>query len=82
MKNLWQRLKPEYKQVIKKHQEKYSSAPQSMEKALKDNCLFCELTVSQLRDLFLWTEQDLQTIQWQDTFGNRFLINNNTGIEL
>ena len=76
MENLWQRLKPEHKKVIKKHQVKYQSAPQAMEKALKEKCLFCELTVSQLRDLFTWTEQDLHKITWQDTFGHRFLIKN------
>ena len=74
MENLWQRLKPEHKEVIKKHQKQYSTAPQGMEKALKEKCLFCELTVQQLRDLFTWTEQDLHGITWQDTFGNRFLI--------
>ena len=76
MENLWTKLKPEHKRLIKKHQGQYQSAPQAMEKVLKEKCLFCELTVQQMRDLFTWTEQDLHKITWQDTFGHRFLIKN------
>tara|TARA_R100000805_G_C3538559_1_gene54514 strand:+ start:179 stop:418 length:240 start_codon:yes stop_codon:yes gene_type:complete len=78
MENLWTQLKPEHRQTIKGFQEKYSSAPQSLEKVLKDKCLFCDLTVQQMRDLFTWTDQDLIKIDWQDTFGKRFLTNNKT----
>ena len=82
MKNLWQQLKPEHKQSIKKHQENYSSAPQGLEKILKKECAFCFLTVEQMRDLFIWTNEDITDIKWQDIYGDHFLIKDNTGIEL
>tara|TARA_R100001082_G_scaffold61316_2_gene34185 strand:+ start:592 stop:822 length:231 start_codon:yes stop_codon:yes gene_type:complete len=74
MKTLWQQLKPEHKKTIKTAQEKYESAPQKMEETLKQSNLFGELTVEQMRDLFIWTNQDLIDIKWSDVYGDRFFI--------
>ena len=74
MKTLWQKLKPEYKKQIIKHQEQYHSAPQKLEKRLKEEVIFSHLTISELRDLFVWTNNELIDLKWRDVFGDRFLI--------
>ena len=77
MKTLWEQLKPEYKQRILKHQEKYHSAPQRMEESLKSTVFWGELTVEDLRDFFTWTNQCLTEMCWEDTFGDRFINKDN-----
>ena len=76
MDNLWKKLKPEYKQRIRKHQEKYNSGPQRMEKNLESIVFWNELTVENLRDFFTWTDQCLTEMDWEDMFGDRFINNN------
>tara|TARA_R100000152_G_scaffold19003_1_gene11005 strand:- start:26 stop:253 length:228 start_codon:yes stop_codon:yes gene_type:complete len=73
MKTIWDRLKPEYKQRILKHQEKYHSAPQRLEESLKSIMFWGEMSVEDLRDFFTWTDQCLTEIDWEDTFGDRFI---------
>ena len=74
MKTIWDRLRPEYKQRIRKHQEEYHSAPQSVEESLSSVIFWGELTVEDLRDFFTWTDMCLTEMTWEDTFGDRFLI--------
>ena len=74
MKTVWERLKPEYKQTIRKHQENYHTAPQRLEESLKSIIFWGELSVEDFRDFYAWTDQCLTDIDWEDTFGNRFLI--------
>ena len=74
MKTIWDRLKPEYKQRIIKHQEKYNSAPQSVEESLKTIVFWGELSVEDLRNFFTWTDMCLTEVDWEDLFGDRFLI--------
>ena len=74
MKTVWERLKPEYKQRIKEHQENYHSAPHRMEESLKSIIFWGELSVENLRDLYTWTDVCLTEITWEDLFGDRFLI--------
>ena len=73
MKTIWDRLKPEYKQRILKHQEKYNSAPQRIEEALRSIVFWGELTVEDFREFFTWTDQCLTEMTWEDMFGDRFL---------
>ena len=77
MKTIWERLKPEYKQRIIKHQENYNTAPQRIEESLKSIIFWGELSVEDLRDFFTWTDMCLTEITWEDTFGDRFLIEEN-----
>ena len=76
MKTLWDKLKPEYKTTIKYYQEygDFTSGPQSVEKALKQHTFFGELTIDELKNLFIWTDQCITDIKWEDLFGDRFLI--------
>jgi len=76
MKTVWDRLKPEYKQRILKHQETYYSAPQRVEESLKNIMFWGELTVEELRDFFTWTNQCLTEMDWEDMFGDRFINKN------
>ena len=73
MENLWNRLKPEYKQRIKKHQEEYHSAPQRIEESLRSIVFWGEMSVETLRDFFTWTNMCLTDMDWEDMFGDRFL---------
>ena len=74
MKTIWDKLRPEYKQRIRKHQEEYHSAPQSIEEDLKSVIFWGELSVGSLRDFFTWTDMCLTEMTWEDMFGDRFLI--------
>ena len=76
MKTLWDKLKPEYKKRIKYYQEcgDYTSGPQNVEKALKEYTFFGELTIDDLKNVFVWTDNCITNIEWQDLFGERFLI--------
>jgi len=76
MKTIWDKLKPEYKQRILKHQETYHAAPQRVEESLKNIMFWGELTVEELRDFFTWTNQCLTEMDWEDMFGDRFINKN------
>ena len=74
MKTIWDKLKPEYKQRIKKHQKKYNIAPQRIEESLKIIVFWGELSVEDLRNFFTWTDMCITEVNWEDLFGDRFLI--------
>jgi hypothetical protein len=76
MKNLWLQLKTEHKQAIKEHQKNYKTAPKSLEDSLSKKYVFSQLTVEELRNLFTWTNTHISEMDWQDVFGDRFLIKN------
>ena len=75
MKTLWNRLKPEYKQIIDYYIEEgnYTVGPQATKKSLEENHFFGQLTVDQLQQVFIWTDNDVIDIKWQDLYGDRFL---------
>ena len=77
MKTIWDRLRPEYKQRIIKHQEEYNSGPQRIQESLSSIVFWGELSVEDLRDFFTWTDLHLTEMTWEDTFGDRFLIEEN-----
>ena len=74
MKTVWERLRPEYKQRIRKHQENYRFAPYNMEEDLKSVIFWGELSVESLRNFYTWTDMHLTDMTWEDMFGDRFLI--------
>ena len=79
MKTLWDKLKPEYKKTIDRYIEngKYTSGPQVTKKVLKEHTFFGSLTIDDLKCVFTWTDNDMIDIEWQDLFGDRFLIEEN-----
>ena len=78
MNTLWDRLKPEYKTVIEGYIDSglYKHGPQNIKKQLQNNKFWGELTVETVRDLFSWTSISLTDMDWEDMFGDRFLIEN------
>ena len=76
MQNLWKRLKPEYKRTINHYIDEgnYTVGPQVTKKSLEENCFFGQLTLDQLQQVFIWTDNDVIDIEWQDLYGDRFLI--------
>ena len=76
MKTLWNRLRPEYKTLINYYidEGKYFAGPQTTKKTLEENYFFGELTLDQLQQVFIWTDNDVIDIKWQDLYGDRFLI--------
>tara|TARA_R100000278_G_scaffold28942_1_gene26324 strand:- start:205 stop:444 length:240 start_codon:yes stop_codon:yes gene_type:complete len=78
MNTLWNRLKPEYKTVIEEYIDSglYKHGPQNIKKQLQNNKFWGELTVETVRDLFSWTSISLTDMDWEDMFGDRFLIEN------
>ena len=77
MKTIWDKLRPEFKQRILKHQEEYHSAPQRIEEVLKSIVFWGEMSVEDLRDFYTWTDQCLTNMDWEDLFGDKFLIKEN-----
>ena len=75
MKTLWNRLRPEYKRIIDYYIEEgnYTVGPQATKKSLEENHFFGQLTVDQLQQVFIWTDNDVIDIKWQDLYGDRFL---------
>ena len=76
MKTLWNSLKPEYKRPINHYidEGKYTFGPQTAKKSLRENYFFGQLTIDELQQVFIWTDNDVIDIKWQDLYGDRFLI--------
>jgi len=76
MENLWNRLKPEYRRTINHYIDdgKYTVGPQITKKSLEENYFFGQLTLEQLQQVFIWTDNDVTELVWQDLYGDRFLI--------
>ena len=75
MKTLWNRLKPEYKRTINHYIDggEYTAGPQMTKRSLEENCFFGQLTLDQLQQVFIWTDNDVIDLEWQDLYGDRFL---------
>ena len=76
METLWDKLKPEYKQIIEHYIEdgQFTAGPRLTKRFLESKLFFNELTINELQSIFTWTDNDVTTIVWQDLFGDRFLI--------
>ena len=73
MTTLWDQLKPEYKKQIKKEQGEYKFSPQKLETTLRSKYSFTHLTVSEVLDLYTWTNLILPTQSDEFIFGEHFL---------
>ena len=54
MKTLYQQLKPEIKQALNEHEEKYPSLVKGVKIALKENYLWSHLSIGQARSCILY----------------------------
>ena len=62
--NLWQRLKPEYKEVVKQENKKYSYKMASIKRELKNSYFFTEVTYG--------TAFDVMSANKLEFFGDAF----------
>ena len=75
METLWQQLKPEIKQALKKQEEKYPSLVKGVKIALKENYLWSHLSIGQARDLIYFTDHAYASLCSYDwSYGEKFLI--------
>jgi len=74
METLWQLLKPEIKQALKKQEEKYPSLVKDVKIALKENYLWSHLSIGQARDLVYFTDYSLASLSSYDwSYGEKFI---------
>ena len=74
MKSLYQRLKPEYKQILSDHTIKYPSACNSLIVKLQKNVSFFQLEVEDVSTLITFTDHSLYKLTANDViFGDIFL---------
>ena len=74
MSTLYDKLKPEYKQILEKQETEYPVLVKSVVKSLKDNYLWSHLTVGQARELISFTDisyANMSSYDW--SYGERFL---------
>ena len=74
MKTLYERLKPEFKEILKSNQEKYKFSCTEVITILKSKNLYSELTIREVRDLLTWSDGrfNREDIEWkfgEDLFG-------------
>ena len=74
MKSLYQRLKPEYKQILSDHAIKYPSVCNELIRTLQDNVSWFELEVENVSTLITFTDHSLYKLTSRDImFGEIFL---------
>jgi len=75
METLWQKLKPEIKQELKKQEDKYPSMVKGVKIALKDNFIWSHLAIGEVRDLIYFTDLTYASLSSYDwSYGDKFLI--------
>jgi len=75
METLWQKLKPEIKQELKKQEDKYPSMVKGVKIALKDNFIWSHLAIGEVRDLIYFTDLTYASLSSYDwSYGEKFLI--------
>ncbi len=73
MQTLYDKLKPEYKDVIYSHQEKYKSSINSLIEKLKTTHTWFSLEVSDVSTFFTFTDTALYDLTSSDVqFGSKF----------
>tara|TARA_R100000329_G_scaffold557_2_gene1135 strand:+ start:442 stop:675 length:234 start_codon:yes stop_codon:yes gene_type:complete len=76
MKTLYDRLKPQYKDVIYSHQEKYSTSINSLIETLKTKHTWFSLEVSDVSTFLTFTDVPLYNLTSSDVmFGSKFFTN-------
>jgi len=74
METLWQKLKPEIKQELKKQEDKYPSMVKGVKIALKDNFIWSHLAIGEVRDLIYFTDLTYASLSSYDwSYGEKFL---------
>ena len=74
METLWQLLKPEIKQELKKQEKLYPSLIKGVKISLKDNHLWSHLSIGQVRDLIYFTDYSLSSLSSYDwSYGEKFI---------
>ena len=74
MKTLYEKLKPEFKEVLENNQDKYKFSCTEVITVLKSNFLYSDLTIREVRDLLTWSDGRFhrKDIEWkfgEDLFG-------------
>ena len=74
MQTLYEKLKPEFKEVLEKNKEKYKFSCTEVITILKSKNLYSELTIREVRDLLTWSDgrfnrEDLEWKFGEDLFG-------------
>ena len=74
MQTLYEKLKPEFKEVLEKNKEKYKFSCTEVITILKSKNLYSELTIREVRDLLTWSDGrfNREDIEWkfgEDLFG-------------
>ena len=74
MKTLYEKLKPEFKEILEKNQEKYKFSCTEVITILKSKNLYSELTIREVRDLLTWSDGrfNREDFEWkfgEDLFG-------------
>tara|TARA_R110002167_G_C12333785_1_gene620432 strand:+ start:275 stop:511 length:237 start_codon:yes stop_codon:yes gene_type:complete len=75
MNTLYDRLKPEYKQMLEEQEEKYPSLIKSVVISLKENYLWNHLTLGQAKELISFTDisyGNMSSYDW--SFGDKFFV--------
>ena len=74
MKSLYQKLKPEYKQILSDHTIKYPSVCHELIRTLQDNVSWFQLEVEDVSTLVTFTDHSLYKLTANDImFGDIFL---------
>ena len=74
MQTLYEKLKPEFKEVLEKNKKKYKFSCTEVITVLKSKNLYSELTIREVRDLLTWSDGrfNREDIEWkfgEDLFG-------------
>ena len=74
MQTLYEKLKPEFKEILEKNKEKYKFSCTEVITILKSKNLYSELTIREVRDLLTWSDSrfNRKHIEWkfgEDLFG-------------
>ena len=72
--NIYNKLKPEYKDKLEESSVKYSTASR-LKYVLLSKTIWYELTIDQVRDLLTYTEESSYSLSAYDfMYGDKFLI--------
>ena len=75
MRNLYQKLKPQIKKQLNKNCKKYESVNR-IKYTLMSKSLWQELSITDLKDLILWTDIDTRSITIKGMLYGENIINN------
>ena len=65
MKNLFDKLNPEMKKALEDNVKKYPVSVNNVLSSLKSKVIHGDLTISELRELAIWTDVTMETIDWK-----------------